>query len=191
MSRSPITTIRSRPAVLLEDHLDTDQIVPARFLTTTERAVLGDALLCDRRFDAAGRERPEFPLNRPEARGAKVLVAGANFGCGSSREHAVWALAEFGFEAVIAPSFADIFRTNAGKNGLLAIQLERREVAACATSVRLTIDLERCEVRLEEGGVFGFAIDPFTRYCLSRGLDELDFLLAATAPGGARAGSSR
>jgi 3-isopropylmalate/(R)-2-methylmalate dehydratase small subunit len=175
----PIKRFTSTTVSLPIDDVDTDQVIPARFLKGTARSGWGDHLFADRRYDAEGRPRPEFPLNRPEAQGARLLVAGRNFGCGSSREHAVWALQGFGFQAVIAPSFADIFRGNALKNGLLPVAVDdafhSRLVAAPGSEV--TVDLEAQRVTLADGTEAKFPIDPFARYCLLNGIDELQFLL--------------
>ena len=175
----PITTFTSRTVVWAADDVDTDQVIPARFLKGTARSGWGEHLFADRRYDAEGRPRPEFPLNRPEAKGARVLVAGCNFGCGSSREHAVWALQGFGFQAVVAPSFADIFRGNALKNGLLPVVVDdavySRLVSAPGSAV--TVDLEAQRLTLADGTEALFPIDPFARYCLLNGIDELQFLL--------------
>ena len=174
-----ITKFSSPTVVWPADDVDTDQIIPARFLKGTARSGWGEHLFADRRYDAEGRPRPEFPLNRPEAKGARVLVAGRNFGCGSSREHAVWALQGFGFQAVIAPSFADIFRGNALKNWLLPVVVEdavhARLVAAPGSAV--TVDLAAQRLTLADGTETQFPIDPFARYCLLNGIDELQFLL--------------
>jgi len=175
----PITRFTSRTVVWAADDVDTDQVIPARFLKGTARSGWGEHLFADRRYDAEGRPRPEFPLNRPEAEGARVLVAGRNFGCGSSREHAVWALQGFGFQAVVAPSFADIFRGNALKNGLLPVAVDdavySRLVSAPGSAV--TVDLEAQRLTLADGTEALFPIDPFARYCLLNGIDELQFLL--------------
>jgi 3-isopropylmalate/(R)-2-methylmalate dehydratase small subunit len=173
----PVREIRARTVVLPIDNVDTDQIIPARFLVTTSREGLGRALFADWRWEADGRPKAGFALNRKEAEGAHVLVAGRNFGCGSSREHAVWALQAGGFEAVVSTSFADIFRGNALKNGLVPVQVDEathaRLVEAPGTSV--SIDVEACVLS------FGtrrapFPLEPFARYCLRSGLDELAFL---------------
>jgi len=174
-----VTQIRSHCVVLPMDNVDTDQIIPARFLVTTSRDGLGHGLFADWRFDAEGRPRPEFVLNLPESEGAKVLVAGRNFGCGSSREHAVWALQACGFEAVVSTAFADIFRANALKNGLLPVQLDAatHEALAAAPGTSVTIDV--AEAVLSFGSQrAAFPIEPFARYCLVNGQDELDFLLS-------------
>lgn len=172
--------LESKTVVLPGENIDTDQIYPGRFLTVTTRQGLGDRLFADWRADAAGRPRPEFPLNRPEARGAQVLVAGRNFGCGSSREHAVWALADYGFRAVVATEMADIFRRNAIKNGVLPVLLDAESHARllAAPFAPVVIDLERQRVSLPGGGEAPFALEPFARYCLMEGVDELQFLLA-------------
>jgi 3-isopropylmalate/(R)-2-methylmalate dehydratase small subunit len=177
----PFTTFRSRTAVLAIDDIDTDQLCPARFLTATTREGLGRSLFADWRYGPAGELRDEFALNRPEAAGAGVLVAGHNFGCGSSREHAVWALLDAGFRAVVCTGFADIFRNNALKNGLLPVQVDAathsRLVAQGGQEVE--VDLEAGSLRMPNGSTASFSIDPFARYCLMAGMDELDFLLSA------------
>jgi 3-isopropylmalate/(R)-2-methylmalate dehydratase small subunit len=174
-----ITRFTSSTVAWPADDVDTDQVIPARFLKGTARSGWGDHLFADRRYDAEGRPRPEFPLNRPEAKGARVLVAGRNFGCGSSREHAVWALQGYGFQAVIALSFADIFRGNALKNGLLPVAVDEsvhtRLLSAPGSAV--TVDLEAQKLTLAGGTGASFVIDPFARYCLLNGIDELQFLL--------------
>ena len=174
-----ITKFTSPTVVFAADDVDTDQVIPARFLKGTARSGWGEHLFADRRYDAAGRPRPEFPLNRPEAKGARVLVAGRNFGCGSSREHAVWALQGYGFQAVIALSFADIFRGNALKNGLLPVAVEESVHARLlsAPGSAVTVDLEAQKLTLADGTGASFVIDPFARYCLLNGIDELQFLL--------------
>jgi 3-isopropylmalate/(R)-2-methylmalate dehydratase small subunit len=175
----PVTQIRSRTAVLPIDNVDTDQIIPARFLVTTSREGLGQGLFADWRFDAEGRPRPEFALNRPEAVGAGVLVAGCNFGCGSSREHAVWALQASGFAAVVSTAFADIFRANALKNGLVPVQLDEATQAAlfAAPGAEVVIDVAAGTLQLGERRA-SFPLEPFARYCLLNGQDELAFLLS-------------
>ena len=175
--------LRGHTVVLLLDDVDTDQIIPARFLKGTTRGGLGRGLFADRRYAADGTPRPDFPLNRPEAAGASVLVAGRNFGCGSSREHAVWALLDQGIRAVVSTSFADIFRANALKNGLLpvALSLEAHARAAAAEGASVTIDLTRQEVELPAGSRAAFTVDPFARHCLLEGIDELAFLLGQEA----------
>ena len=175
----PFRVLTGRTVVLPMDDVDTDQIIPARFLKGTTRTGLGKGLFADRRYTADGSPRPEFPLNRPEAAGAPVLVTGRNFGCGSSREHAVWALVDQGFRAAIGPSFADIFRGNALKNGFLPIAVPDRVHAQLAASrgAAVTIDLQAQEVTLPDGAHVRFTVDPFARHCLLEGIDELEFLL--------------
>jgi 3-isopropylmalate/(R)-2-methylmalate dehydratase small subunit len=179
-AREPFRTLTARTVVLDADDVDTDQVIPARFLKGTSRDGLGQALFAGWRYDAQGRPRADFVLNRPEAAGAQVLVAGRNFGCGSSREHAVWALTGFGFRAVAAPSFGDIFRNNALKNGLLPVAVSPGFHARLqsAPGAAVTIDLESREIRLDDGTREVFPIDPFARRCLLEGMDELQFLLA-------------
>jgi 3-isopropylmalate/(R)-2-methylmalate dehydratase small subunit len=161
------------------DNIDTDQIIPARYLKGTSRSGLGKVLFADWRYDGQGRPKAAFVLNRPEARGAEVLVAGDNFGCGSSREHAPWALVDAGFRAVISTSIADIFSNNALKNGLLPIVVEpavhRRLLAQPGAAV--TVDLDAQAVTLADGTRAKFEVEPFARYCLLNGVDELTFLL--------------
>jgi 3-isopropylmalate/(R)-2-methylmalate dehydratase small subunit len=183
-SRAPFTTLVGRSVVVLRDDVDTDQIIPARFLKTTDKSNLATALFADWRYGEGGAARPDFPLNAPDAAGAEILVGGRNFGCGSSREHAVWALAAGGFRAVIALSFADIFRNNAAKNGLLAVAVTEDFHAAIALSrsrnpsLVITIDLEAQRVKLPDGTSGSFPIDPFAKRCLLQGLDELGYLLS-------------
>jgi 3-isopropylmalate/(R)-2-methylmalate dehydratase small subunit len=176
----PIRIIRSRTAVLPVDDVDTDQIIPARFLKGTTRAGLGRRLFADWRYDAEGRPRADFFLNRPEAAGAEVLVAGRNFGCGSSREHAPWALRDHGFRAVVSTSFADIFRNNALKNGLLpvAVDAKTHQALLAAPGSTVAIDLEAGTLALDDGSRTEFQVEPFARYCLLNGIDELTFLLS-------------
>jgi 3-isopropylmalate/(R)-2-methylmalate dehydratase small subunit len=176
----PIRLIRSRTVVLPESDIDTDQIFPARFLTTTSDGGFAGMLFADWRMDAAGRPRPEFVLNRPEAAGCSVLVAGANFGCGSSREHAPWALRDYGFRAVISTSIADIFFSNALKNGLVPVRLDPGTHAWLVANpgAEVEVDIAAGEVRLPGGRAAPFPIDPFARHCLLNGVDELGYLLA-------------
>jgi 3-isopropylmalate/(R)-2-methylmalate dehydratase small subunit len=176
----PFRTLRARTLVLAQENIDTDQIIPARFLTTTERQGLGRHLFADWRYAADGTTKPDSPLDRPEARQARVVVAGHNFGCGSSREHAVWALHDFGFRAVVSSGLADIFRRNALKNGLLAFEIGAAEHARllAASGAEIAIDLESLRLTLPDGETVPFAIDPFSRHCLLEGVDELEFLLA-------------
>jgi 3-isopropylmalate/(R)-2-methylmalate dehydratase small subunit len=161
-------------------NIDTDQIIPARFLTTTTREGLGEALFADWRYDADGRPRPEFALNRPEALGCRILVAGRNIGCGSSREHAPWALLDFGFQAVVSTEIADIFRSNSLKNGLLPVVVDEDTHAWLLANpgAEVEIDLAATTLRLPGGREASFPIEGFARYCLLNGVDELGFLLA-------------
>lgn len=179
----PLTQVRSRSAALPFENIDTDRIIPARFLTTTQRAGLGRFAFNDWRTLDDGGDNPEFPLNRPEAAGCAILVAGRNFGCGSSREHAPWALLDYGIEAVISSEIADIFRSNALKNGLLAIVLpeaEHRELLE-HPGLDLVIDIAERTITLPDGRVFAFALDGFARHCLLNGIDQLGYLLDAQA----------
>jgi 3-isopropylmalate/(R)-2-methylmalate dehydratase small subunit len=179
----PVRVVSGRVAVLDRPDVDTDQIIPKQFLKRIERTGYGDFLFFDWRFDEGGAERSGFELNQPQFRGAKVLLAGRNFGCGSSREHAAWALQDYGFDAVLAPSFGDIFWTNAGKNGLLAIVLPDDEVERLMESVDLdtgsemTVDLERCVVIAPDGREIPFAFDDATRHRMLNGLDEIALTL--------------
>ena len=179
----PFTALTSRCVVLPASNVDTDQIIPARFLKTVSRRGLGEHLFADWRLDQTGRPRPDFPLNSPAAKGASVLVAGDNFGCGSSREHAPRALLDFGFRAVISTRFADIFRNNSVKTGLLPVvipQSAHRTLLALlveSPSEEVTIDLATQMVTLPDGSSHQFPLDPFARHCLLNGVDELGFLL--------------
>lgn len=176
----PIKTLRSRTIVLAASNVDTDQIIPARFLTTTTRSGLGANLFADWRYGGDGAPRADFVLNRPEAAGCAILVAGNNFGCGSSREHAPWALMDFGFRAVVSTQFADIFRNNALKNGLLPVIVDRgtHEWLLEHPGAEVSIDLESTTLRLPTGEAVHFPLEPFAGYCLVNGVDELGFLLA-------------
>ena len=179
----PIRTLRSRTVVLPVSDVDTDQIIPARFLTTTTREGLGRHLFADWRYAPDGSARPDFVLNQPQATGCTVLVAGHNFGCGSSREHAPWALTDFGLRAVISTQFADIFRSNALKNGLLPVLLEQdaHRWLIEHPGADVTIDLESTTLTLPTGAAVRFPLEPFARYCLTNGVDELGFLLGRAA----------
>jgi 3-isopropylmalate/(R)-2-methylmalate dehydratase small subunit len=176
----PLRTLTSRTVVLDRANVDTDQIIPARFLKVTGKAGLGQALFSDWRYGADGAPRPEFVLNRPEARGCAILVAGDNFGCGSSREHAPWALVDAGFRAVVSTSIADIFRNNALKNGLVPVVVPAGAHARLmgAPGAEVTVDLERRTISLPAGGEASFPIDGFARTCLLDGVDELGWLLS-------------
>ena len=174
----PLTHIQSRTAVLPFENIDTDRIIPARFLTTTERTGLGKSLFNDWRYRADGSEDPEFALNKPEARGCEILVAGRNFGCGSSREHAPWALTDYGIHAVFSSEIADIFRGNALKNGLLAIVLDEAEHRWLLEhpGIELSIDVKEQVIALPDGGHIRFQLEPFARHCLLNGVDQLGYL---------------
>jgi 3-isopropylmalate/(R)-2-methylmalate dehydratase small subunit len=176
-------TLTSRVVVVPQNDIDTDQIIPARFLKTTDKAGLGTSLFADWRYGPDGTPRPEFPLNAARAQGAQVLLAGDNFGCGSSREHAPWALTGFGFRAVVSTSFADIFRNNAIKNGLLPVAIDAGAHASLLAQLagrpeaELTVDLASQTVSLPDGVRVGFPIDAFARTCLLEGVDELGYIL--------------
>ena len=174
----PVKHIRSRTVVLPTRDIDTDQIIAARFLTTTTREGLGKNLFHDLRYDNAGNPREEFPLNQPEAEGCEILVAGNNVGCGSSREHAPWALLDYGFKAVISTEIADIFRNNSLKNGLVTVVVDPQthEWLLANPGVELDIDVEATTVTLPDGRSVGFPLDAFARYCLIEGLDQLGYL---------------
>jgi 3-isopropylmalate/(R)-2-methylmalate dehydratase small subunit len=176
----PFTRMTSRTVVLAAANIDTDQIIPARFLTTTTREGLGRQLFADWRYDADGAARPQFVLNRPESQGAQVLVAGRNFGCGSSREHAPWALIEYGFRAVISTEIADIFRNNALKNGLLPVIVAEpvSEWLLAHPGAQVTLDVAARTLTLPEGTVTQFPLEAFAQQCLLEGVDELGYLLA-------------
>ncbi|MBX5463128.1 MAG: 3-isopropylmalate dehydratase small subunit [Steroidobacteraceae bacterium] len=179
----PIKTIRSRTVVLPLENIDTDQIIPARFLRSTTREGFGRNLFADWRYDASGAPKPDFVLNQPEARGCTILVAGRNFGCGSSREHAPWALTDYGFRAVVSTEFADIFRNNALKNGLVPVLVDEPTSRWLIEhpGAEITIDLETTSLALPEGQRVSFPLEPFARYCLMNGVDELGFLLSKSA----------
>jgi len=175
----PIRLIRSRTVVLPASNIDTDQIIPARFLTTTTRSGLGRHLFTDWRYAPDGSPQAQFPLNRPEAAGCQVLVAGPNFGCGSSREHAPWALVDFGIRAVVSTGIADIFRSNALKNGLLPVVVEEPTARWLIEhpGAEVTLDVATTTLALPTGASVRFALEPFAKYCLLNGIDELGFLL--------------
>ncbi len=179
----PFKTLTSKTVVLPVENVDTDQIIPARFLKATSKAGLGSKLFADWRFDAEGKPKGDFVLNRPESAGAAILVAGDNFGCGSSREHAPWALVDYGIRAVVSTSIADIFRNNSLKNGLVPVVVDKAAHAKllAAPGASLTISLEDRTLTLPDGSRASFPIDPFARYCLLNGVDELDFLLSHEA----------
>ena len=175
----PLTHIHSRTVVLPHENIDTDRIIPARFLTTTQREGLGKALFNDWRYRADGTPDPDFALNQPAAKGCEILVAGRNFGCGSSREHAPWALLDHGFRAVLSSEIADIFRGNALNNGLLAVVLSEGEHRWLLQhpGIELSIDIEQGFIELPDGGRFSFELESFARHCLLSGVDQLGFLL--------------
>jgi len=179
----PFRMHRGRVAPLDRINVDTDQIIPKQFLKRVERTGFGQFLFYDWRFGADGKKNAGFVLDEPRYQGASILVAGKNFGCGSSREHAVWALADFGFRAVISSSFADIFANNSAKNGFLTVRLTETETAQLLrrasefNDYQLTVDLEQCEVRDDQGFRARFPIDEFVRHCLLDGLDDIGLTL--------------
>jgi len=178
-----LDVIRSRTVVLPNVNVDTDQIIPARFLTTTSRDGLGVHLFADHRYDAEGRPHADFVFNAPEAKDCEILVAGDNFACGSSREHAPWALLDFGIKAVISTSIADIFRTNALRNGLLPVVIDEgsHRKLLDAPGAEVEIDLRECTVTLPDGSTAAFEVEPFARFCLLEGVDPLGYLLSKEA----------
>ena len=197
----PVTHIRSQTVVIPSSNIDTDQIIPARFLTTTTKAGLGSQLFADWRYQADGSPAADFALNRPEARGAQVLVAGRNFGCGSSREHAPWALLDFGFRAVVSTEIADIFRGNSLKNGLLPIVVDEAvsQWLLDHPGALVDIDVGSALLTLPTGVSVAFPLEAFARHCLLNGIDELGYLRSrlsdieryeAAAAGNTRTGSS-
>lgn len=179
MTFDPIRTICSRTVVLPQANIDTDQIVPARFLTTTTRAGLGRALFHDWRYDENGRPKNSSVFNGVNPQTHRILVAGPNFGCGSSREHAPWALHDFGFRAVVSSDIADIFKSNALKNGLLPVTVDTATHGKLLNSPgrEVTIDLEALTLTLDDGATTGFAVEPFARRCLLDGVDPLGHLV--------------
>jgi 3-isopropylmalate/(R)-2-methylmalate dehydratase small subunit len=173
-----LTHIKGTTVVLPQTDIDTDQIMPARFLTTTDKEGLGEAAFADWRYDDDGNPKPDFPLNQPAAKDAKVLVAGKNFGCGSSREHAPWGLVDFGFRAVISTQFADIFSNNSLKNGLLPIVLDEdsHEWLIANPGAVVDIDVAASTLKLPDGRCIDFPLDSFSQQCLLNGIDQLGFL---------------
>jgi 3-isopropylmalate/(R)-2-methylmalate dehydratase small subunit len=177
------TTLTGVAAPLPIRNVDTDMIIPKQFLKTILRTGLGKSLFFEMRYDQDGKEVPDFVLNRPAYRKAQILVTGENFGCGSSREHAPWALMDFGIRCIIAPDFADIFYNNCFQNGILPIKLPQAEVdklmddASRGSNATLTVDLEKQEIRGPDGGVIKFDIDPFRKHCLLNGLDNIGLTL--------------
>jgi 3-isopropylmalate/(R)-2-methylmalate dehydratase small subunit len=179
----PFTPFQSRLVPLLVNNIDTDQIIPARFLKTVSKEGLDKNLFCDWRYNADGSEKADFILNTPRGKGAQILLAGDNFGCGSSREHAPWAITQFGFRAVISTSFADIFKQNALKNSLLPIVVSpeiHAKLAALPEDARIQIDLPSQTIQLPDGTRVKFAVDPFNKTCLLEGIDELGWILKQT-----------
>lgn len=180
----PFVTLTATAIPLRAENVDTDQIIPARYLTAVTKAGMGDGLFAAWRYGPDGAPIPDFVLNQPQFAGAAILVAGRNFGSGSSREHAVWALTEYGFRAVIAPAFADIFYNNSLKNGLLPVALPEEQVALLWDLVEeqpdtaIAIDLAAQTVTLPDGQQASFAIDPYRKTCLLHGLDDLGYLLS-------------
>ena len=173
-----LTFICSRTTVLKHENIDTDRIIPARFLTTTERTGLGRYAFNDWRYQTDGSLNPEFELNKNTSQGCEILIAGRNFGCGSSREHAPWALLDFGLRAVLSSEIADIFRGNALKNGLLAVVLKESEHRYLLNhpGIELSIDIAQCTIEMPDGGRFRFELDTFSRECLLQGVDQLGYL---------------
>src|SRR5579864_9311780 len=177
------TRFESRLVPISIDNIDTDQIIPARFLKTTSKDGLGDQLFCDWRYDADGRPKPDFVLNKPESKACQILLAGDNFGCGSSREHAPWALTQFGFRALISTSFADIFKANSLKNGLLPVivpaDVHAELFAAVAKDPQATvhIDLPNQTLTIPGGRKVQFPVDSFSKHCLLEGVDEIGYTL--------------
>jgi 3-isopropylmalate/(R)-2-methylmalate dehydratase small subunit len=183
----PFRTLTALAAPLDRTNVDTDQIIPKQFLKRIERTGYGEFLFFDWRRTASGEQDPTFVLNEPRYKGAKILIAGKNFACGSSREHAAWALSDFGFRAVIAPSFADIFFSNAGKNGIVLVKLSEKQVAELLNNARtlpnyqLTVSLENQTVTDSQGFKATFEIDPFRKFCLIEGLDDIGLTLRHVA----------
>ncbi len=176
----PFTLLTSSFIVLPINDIDTDQIMPARFLKITDKKGLGEKLFCDWRYDEQGRAKTDFILNQPQAKQARILVAGDNFGCGSSREHAPWGLADFGFRAIISTSFADIFRNNCLKNGLLPVVVDGpvlQQLFKATPDSTLTIDLPNQQLTLPDNATTTFPIDAFNKTCLLAGIDTLGYLL--------------
>ena len=179
----PFQNFESRLVPLPVNNVDTDQIIPARFLKTTSKQGLDKQLFCDWRYDEQGNPKPDFILNQPQAQGAHILLAGDNFGCGSSREHAPWALTQFGFRAVISTSFADIFKGNSLKNSLLPIVVpadvhaDLFAMVAQDPAVKVRVDLAAQKLILPDSRAVEFPVDPFSKHCLLEGVDELGYIL--------------
>lgn len=180
----PFKRFSSRMTPFPQENVDTDQIMPARFLKTTDKTGLGQVLFYDWRYDASGNPKPEFVLNKPEAVGAAILLAGNNFGCGSSREHAPWGLADFGFRALISTMFADIFRNNCLKNGILPIIVEKEVHQRLFRLIKenpraeVMVDLSAQAMIMPDGTSIAFSVDPYSKKCLLQGLDDLGYLLS-------------
>lgn len=180
----PFNQLSATATPLRQENVDTDQIIPAKYLTAVTKAGMGDGLFSAWRYNADGSDNPDFVINQPEYEGSEILIAGRNFGSGSSREHAVWALTEYGYRAVIAPGFADIFYNNSLKNGLLPVALPEETVNMLLDLVEeepdtnILIDLASQSVTLPDGQTLDFAIDPFRKKCLQEGLDDLGYLLS-------------
>ncbi len=179
----PLTHVRSKTVVIASSNIDTDQIIPARFLTTTTKEGLGAQLFADWRYLADGSPNPDFVLNQPVASGCRILVAGRNFGCGSSREHAAWALLDYGIQAVISTEIADIFKSNALKNGLLPITVDAptAEWLLAHPQAQVDIDLGAARLTLPTRASVGFPIEAFARHCLMNGIDEMGYLRSKLA----------
>ena len=181
---NPLKTLTARVVAIPNENIDTDQIIPARYLKAIDKAGMGNNLFADWRYDSAGKPKSDFMLNQPRAQGVQILLAGDNFACGSSREHAVWALTGFGFRVVISTSIADIFRSNALKNGLLPIVVDKAthrdlfDLVAEIPDVELKIDVAAQTLTLPDGRAVSFQLDPFSKTCLLEGVDELGYLLA-------------
>lgn len=180
---TPNTQVVSASVVLAQTNIDTDQIIPARFLSTTERKGLGKHAFNDWRWRDDGSANPDFAFNQPHNAGRSILLAGRNFGCGSSREHAPWSLRDLGLQVVVSSEIADIFRGNALKNGLLPVVLPEAVVQDLMTRPDdvLTVDIEACELRTPDGAIHAFPLDAFARTCLLEGVDEMGYLLARSA----------
>ena len=174
-----IIEFSSKTVVLSVNDIDTDQIIPARFLTVTTKDGLGDGLFADWRFDEDGNKVEQFPLNQDKSHGCSILISGSNFGCGSSREHAPWALVDYGFKAILSTSFADIFRNNALKNGLLPLTVSEEFHAMLTENegIEVTISLEKMMIHASNGMKEAFDLEPFSRYCLMNGIDQMGFIM--------------
>ena len=174
-----IIEFSSKTVVLSVNDIDTDQIIPARFLTVTTKDGLGDGLFADWRFDEDGNKVEQFPLNQDKSDGRSILISGSNFGCGSSREHAPWALVDYGFKAILSTSFADIFRNNALKNGLLPLTVSEEFHAMLTENegIEVTVSLEKMMIHASNGMKEAFDLEPFSRYCLMNGIDQLGFIM--------------